>query len=222
MKYCSECKISINEESVLCPLCKKELETTIKEGPERLYPKLEAIPSSYEFIRKLLIFISIVVCASSVFVNYVLDSSFLWYLIVITCVIYFWIAVSNVIRTNTNAAFKILFQVVCASALVTAIDYETGGHGWALSFVVPVIISFGTVSILILIFFNSTNWARYVLYQWMLAIFGFVPIVLYKTGLSKSFVASVITTVLAIISLTITIVFGDKTIKNEFKRRIHF
>ena len=73
-----------------------------------------------------------------------------------------------------------------------------------------------------LILCNRTNWAGYVVYQVVLAIFGFVPLVLYLAGAAKSLAAVLVPTVLAAASLAALAAFGDRSIKSEFKRRLHF
>lgn len=223
MKKCSSCNVFVNEDTLLCPLCVKSLEEENHSlDHEKIYPELDTLLTSYKFIKRLLLFISILAGGSSIVINLALNPSVLWSLIVISGIFYFWLAVSNVIRTNTNAAFKILFQTVCACILAAGIDYELGWIGWSVKFVIPGILCFGIIGVLILVLFNRTNWARYVLYQSITAFFGFLPIILYKTGVSDNFIMSIIPTGLAFVCLTITIVFGDRTIKNEFKRRIHF
>ena len=56
----------------------------------------------------------------------------------------------------------------------------------------------------------------------MLAVFGLAMPVLYFTGLAHSLVGAVVPSILAVATLAGMAVFGDRTIKNEFRRRLHF
>ena len=56
----------------------------------------------------------------------------------------------------------------------------------------------------------------------LLAVFGLAMPVLYFTGLAHSLVGAVVPSILAVATLAGMAVFGDRTIKNEFRRRLHF
>ena len=101
-------------------------------------------------------------------------------------------------------------------------DFETGYRGWGVSFVVPAFICAGIVAVVVLVMCNRTNWAGYVLYQAVLAVFGLAMPVLYFTGLAHSLAGAVVPSILAVATLAGMAVFGDRTIKNEFRRRLHF
>ena len=128
----------------------------------------------------------------------------------------------DVLRRGGNAAGKVLMQVVAGSALAVLVDFETGYRGWGVSFVVPAFICAGIVAVVVLVMCNRTNWAGYVLYQAVLAVFGLAMPVLYFTGLAHSLVGAVVPSILAVATLAGMAVFGDRTIKNEFRRRLHF
>jgi len=222
VKICNECKIKVKENSLLCPLCSNTLEDIDGVTEESVYPELSAHPPSFGLVKRILLFISVVGCVASVAVNLYTDRERLWSAIIIAAILYFWTAISNLIRKNTNNAFKIFFQILIASLLAIIADIQLGNTGWALSYVVPSLFGLGSLGVIILIIYNRTNWSDYVLYQTFIALFGFVPFILYKTGLAESFVMSLISFVLSFLSLLATFFFGDRSIKNEFKRRFHF
>ena len=78
------------------------------------------------------------------------------------------------------------------------------------------------MAVVVLVMCNRTNWAGYVLYQAVLAVFGLAMPMLYFTGLAHSLVGAVVPSILAVATLAGMAVFGDRTIKNEFRRRLHF
>ena len=112
--------------------------------------------------------------------------------------------------------------VVAGSALAVLVDFETGYRCGGVSFVVPAFICAGIVAVVVLVMCNRTNWAGYVLYQAVLAVFGLAMPVLYFTGLAHSLVGAVVPSILAVATLAGMAVFGDRTIKNEFRRRLQF
>ena len=100
------------------------------------------------------------------------------------------------IEIHTNISFYI--QDVYKRQLV---DFETGYRGWGVSFVVPAFICAGIVAVVVLVMCNRTNWAGYVLYQAVLAVFGLAMPVLYFTGLAHSLVGAVVPSILAVATL---------------------
>ena len=55
-----------------------------------------------------------------------------------------------------------------------------------------------------------------------LAALGFLPLVLYLAGIGHALWAAVLPAMAAGISLLALALFGDRTIKNEFRRRLRF
>ncbi|MFR1787148.1 MAG: DUF6320 domain-containing protein, partial [Ruthenibacterium lactatiformans] len=146
----------------------------------------------YNFVKRLLLLLSVVGAAVCIVVNLLVMPSFWWWTIVVTALVYAWAVVPHAMRRGGNAAGKVLMQVVAGSALAVLVDFETGYRGWGVSFVVPAFICAGIVAVVVLVMCNRTNWAGYVLYQAVLAVFGLAMPVLYFTGLAHSLVGAVV------------------------------
>ena len=65
---------------------------------------------------------------------------------------------------------------------------------------------------------NRTNWARYVMYQALLALLGFVPPILYLIGVANQLWAAFIPALLAGVNLAMLAAFGVRNMKYEFRR----
>jgi hypothetical protein len=89
------------------------------------------------------------------------------------------------------------------------------------TYVVPAITSTGIVGIGMVVAFSRTNRSQYVLYQLMIGVFGLAPLILYFIGLAKNLTMVLVATSLGVASFLVSVVFGDRTIKGEFKRRFH-
>ena len=116
----------------------------------------------------------------------------------------------------------LLWLAVAGAAACIVVNLLVMPSFWGVSFVVPAFICAGIVAVVVLVMCNRTNWAGYVLYQAVLAVFGLAMPVLYFTGLAHSLVGAVVPSILAVATLAGMAVFGDRTIKNEFRRRLHF
>ncbi len=221
MKFCKECMVQVDAPGACCPLCGAPLLSDSGDEAPPAYPQV-ASRKRYHFAYRLLFFLSLLTVAVCGLVNWLVTPGSFWWPFVVTVVVYAWLAVPHALRRGGNGGGKTLMQVVCASALVVLLDVEIGWQGWSVSFVLPFIFCAGIVAVFVLILCNRTNWAGYVVYQVVLAIFGFVPLVLYLAGAAKSLVAVLVPTVLPAASLAALAAFGDRSIKSEFKRRLHF
>ena len=222
MKACDNCHVTIPGQREFCPLCGNPLEESPKTGaPLNLYPDLSGRERQYNLIYRLLLFLSLLGAGLSVLINLLVPSKFLWCLIVLAALLYLWLSVPPLLRRGFNYSRRIMFQVLFTCVLMVALDIIIGYTGWSVDYVVPGLLSAGIGAIGVMVVFNRTNWAQYVLYQVQMGIFGFIPLLLYLLGLSNSLIMVLITASLALASLLVTIVLGDRSIKSEFKRRFH-
>ncbi|WP_367924237.1 DUF6320 domain-containing protein [uncultured Ruthenibacterium sp.] len=218
MKHCESCRIDFATPVEICPVCGGPLSG---QNEKPVYPVL-GFRRRYHLVRRILLFCSILTVAICVFVNLAVMPHFWWWLIVATSFIYTWTALPHILRTGGNAGGKILMQVVCMGALVMLLDAETGWRGWSVDFVLPIILCIGIAAIMVVVLCNLTHWARYVLYQVVLALLGFLPLVFYWIDFSRVFWAAAVPAVMALASLTALALFGDRSIKNEFLKRFRF
>lgn len=211
-------------ENPFCPLCGTPLDEYAGDAPrcpQNIYPNISILPHQYNFIMRLLFALTLVGCAMSVLVNFLAMPGFMWSLIVVACAIYAWITIPPLLRKGVNFATRVVAQVVFTSLLVVVLDMIIGYRGWSVSYVIPSLLCAGTLAIGLMAVFNRTNWAEYVLAQVLIAIFGFVPLILYFLNISQNLIMVLVTTGISFTSLVAIIALGDRTVKSEFKRRFH-
>lgn len=225
MKTCEECRVRVATEKEFCPLCGNALAAGQGAPAYRLpgnrYPNLGPTLVQFNLLRRLLIFITLLSCGVSVLVNWLVTPGYWWCFIVIASVLYCWLTIPPLLRRGRNFASQVVLQVFLTGGLVVGLDFFVGYRGWSVSYVVPSLLCAGILAIGLMAVFNRTNWAQYILYQVLMGIFGFIPLVLYLLGLSRNLVMVLVTAGLGLASLLVMLVFGDRTIKSEFKRRFH-
>lgn len=220
MKHCNACNIDLSTPEFLCPLCDGPLQPDAQGDCAAAYPTYRV--RNYSFVKRLLILLSVVGVGACAVINILVTQGIWWWLLAATGVVYAWAVVLHAMRRGANGGGIILMQVVCACALFMLIDLETGWTGWSVTYLMPGIFCAGIIAIVVLIVCNRTNWAGYVLYQATLALCGFIPLVLFFTGVSRHFFLALAPALLAATSLLGLFLFGDRSIKNEFKRRFRF
>lgn len=222
MKTCNKCNVQVKDPSPICPLCKSVLSEN--DGPEThiAFPAVGIDSKKYHFLKRLFLFLSIVVAASSLIVNFLIYDGFLWSIITVVGIIYLWAVISHSVANHINIASKIFVQALCGSLFIVLVDYIIGYQGWSVNYVIPSIFAVADISVIVIILVNRMDWRSYLLYQFVIALLGFFPLILYLLVSAGSPLFIIIATSVSALSLIGTAVFGDKTVKSELKRRLHF
>ncbi len=222
MKRCRRCQVNILDETHTCPLCRRVLEyDEMNEESTRMYPNVEFDIGKYNKIKRIFLFILTVVSVVLGFINYITYSGVIWSLIAVVGIIYFGVTVTYSIMNNANLASKILVQTIGAGILVVVIDNVTGYIGWSVNYAVPAMILFANLSIVLLMIVNPMNWQSYFMYQIAITIFSFIPLILFWVKLIDRPFLAILTSGISILILIGTIVFGDRSVKNELIRRFN-
>ncbi len=224
MEVCNACHIQLSGAEQHCPLCGAELAKTEEKPIVKAvnhYPNLRRQLARYNWVRRVLLFVTIFGCLFSALVNFLVTPNFWWSLFVVAAAAYGWILIPALLRRSINFARQIVFQVLLTGAAVILVDIITGYKGWSVSYVLPAVLSAGIVATGLMALFNRTSWYQYVFYQALVCVFGFTPLILYLCGLAGSLTMVLLSAGLAMASLILTVLFADKTIKNEFIKRFH-
>jgi hypothetical protein len=222
MKRCRRCQVNILDETHTCPLCRRVLEyDESNEKSTRMYPNVEFDIGKYNKIKRIFLFILTVVSVVLGFINYITYSGVIWSLIAVVGIIYFGVTVTYSIMNNANFASKILVQTIGAGILVVVIDNVTGYIGWSVNYAIPAMILFANLAIVLLMIVNPMNWQSYFMYQIAITIFSFIPLVLFWIKLIDRPFLAILTSGISILILVGTIVFGDRSVKNELIRRFN-
>lgn len=223
-KHCTPCHAQVFTAEDFCPLCGAALEQpqACPAGlPQNPYPDLRGLTAQSNFLMRLLVFLSLMGAGTSLLVNILVPTGFMWSLIVIAALLYTWLTVPPLLRQGVNYAKRVVIQVIFTAALVVALDFIIGFQGWSVNYALPGLLCAGIAALWAMLVFNRTSWGQYIFYQFLMGIFGFIPLLLYVLGLSNSLVMVLITASLALASLLATVVFGDKTFKSDMRRRFH-
>jgi len=222
MTRCNSCKVNVYSQHRECPLCGKLLSVPMQS--ETSYPQYEKSYDKDGFtVKRLFLYITIVACALSVFINaFTLDQALtFWSAIVIVSSISLWLIIYTYYKKSYSAGKKMLYIYAIISALLVALDIYSGFYKWSTTYVLP----FLTVAVAFIFTAmaveNKNNYKEYLGFLIVIFFVSFVPIIIFvfsfTTQAWTSFVA-ILYCLLAIIGLFI---FSGSKFKQELKKRFH-
>lgn len=220
MKWCEKCKVKIIGTENYCPLCQNEL-TKLDEREEDLFPTAYKGAQERHMIMKVLTFMMTLVGIISVFLNILFPTQIWWGLIVVVTLICIRASLSIAIAKHKNILKYLLHQSLIIIVLALFIDYVTGQHGWAVTFVLPIIFTLAMIVMYLLSKILHLQAGEYMIYLLLDALFGIIPIVFLVTDSVKTPIPSLVCIMISIISVTALIIFEGSAMYSELKRRLH-
>lgn len=220
MRYCTKCKMKVENELKRCPLCgeildKVEIEV-VRDYPKR-FAKKRRIP-----IRKLIVFMAMVIVSYSFIIGIFQDCNWNWIFIIICSTIYFSISVIIGLRAKKNIGPNILTHVLGGTVFSIILDYLLGYQGWALNLVFPLALMTGTSVFSLLIILRPRLFADFASYQLLMGGIGlFLLLLVYFDLISFPYVA-VVAGYYSLITCLGMFVFADRKLIHEIKKKFHY
>jgi hypothetical protein len=221
MKHCKKCDIYVEENNGKCPLCFSNLTDSDGENDLEGYPTLKEYSRKYNMIFRLFLFLSITGSLICLLLNLMFWSGLLWSLIVITGLLLLWETIGLMILSKKNVGLKVIGQALVVLILMVTIDAVTGWKQWSIGIVAPIVILASTFAMTIVLYINRTKWREYMLFQFIITINGFIPVVLYWCRLTKFIWPGAFGALYSLITLTGMLIFANKQFKNELNKRFH-
>ncbi len=231
MNVCRNCKIYVNDDIDVCPLCHSVLDDDMSVEEMSVGDKLIHHGSEYPDVRKrekrmnmvmrAILFLFIVAEISLVVINKAFSPDFWWSAISGVAMVYIFFSMVYWIKHDSGFAAKIGIQLVLTMACLIGIDYFTGMTGWSLKFAVPGVILLGDAVVFFLMMLNRQYWYSYTLLLIFMGACSFGILFLYYIKLITNMVLPIICVGVSGIYLLGTIIFGDRDFTRELKRRFH-
>lgn len=223
MNFCEKCNIYIEKEK--CPLCNIN---TIKKEKKHLsndYPKF--VDKNKNILPKILLINTLVLGLFFVMVNifFYEDLSAFWSLITCYGCFIAYVFLRLVIFSKKNLSIRIIVSHVLILSLIIFVNIFTFNINvgfWSLTYVMPILaIVFLGITIYEVVKTNSYPdfFGNIILH----ILFLCIPIVLYLSfdNLITNIVLSIISFVIAMITLLVLFVVPTKKTKEEIKKRLH-
>ena len=219
MKYCNNCNVNVVGKRRICPLCQDRL--TGDKPQEEVFPKISFIYREHTMFFKIMLLISIITATVSVGLNILLANTGAWSLFILGGLGSVWASLITAINQRKNIPKNIVYQVMTISLIALLWDLLTGWRGWSINYVIPLVCIFAMISMAIISKIRKLHIEDYILYIIIDGLFGIVPIIFIIFGFLDVLYPSVICIATSVISLSTIIIFEDKKLIAEVKRRLH-
>lgn len=223
MKKCEYCGVFVDESLHYCPLCHRIMKDAENISENSWYPDYTDgnIQSRQKFKNKVFLFLLISVISICLLINLLSGNSTPWFLYV-ACPLLYVLLLINTIFSKMHMGNKILLQVMGISMLLFTLDLLSGYKRWSVNIVIPFLFIAGTFTITIIILKKRMLWSEYIGYVIVMIFLGFLPVILYLTGVSDELWASAVSALYSLLTTIGMLLFSNKQFKNELVRRFHF
>jgi len=144
-----------------------------------------------------------------------------WSLFILGGLASVWASLITIINQRKNIPKNIVYQVMTISVTALIWDTLTGWRGWSINYIIPLVCVFAMISMAVISKIRKLHIEDYILYIIIDSLFGIVPVIFIILGLLDVLYPSIICISTSIISLSTIIIFEDKSLKAEIKRRLH-
>ncbi len=216
--YCTNCKVEVVGNRKSCPLCQGML---AGEKQEEVFPKISFVYTEHGGFLKVMLLISVIISSVSVALNVMLPRAGAWSLFVLGGIGSAWISMISAINKRNNLPKNIVYQVIIISVIVVLWDLLTGWRGWSITYVIPFVCFFAMISMVIISKIRDLYVEDYILYIVIDGCFGLAQIIFVFTGWLTALYPSLICIVTSVISLSFIMIFKQKELSAEIKRRLH-
>ncbi len=225
MQYCEKCKVSISTKTNICPLCHNRIK--IDEKAKITYLDYEPLKDKYTKTAIIISSIAPFLIVASLVLNLFVFKSSYWSVIAIAGIIYFWLLGLLTFNKRINMPVKLIAHVITISLILIIINMFASKElvikniTWAISYAIPLVIFTFTAFINFIMFTTKQRLKDFLLYQLVLCLLGFIPLIILMWGIAKPLYPSILTAFYSYSTILYLIVYSKNIIKEEFKKRFH-
>ena len=220
MKTCEKCNISITGGFMKCPLCQNTLAGEDNNGTAT-FPFIPFVIHEHGLLFRLLMLCSVSVVIITVMINLMIPQHGFWSLFVVAGIACMWISLAIIIHKRHNILKNLIYQVTAVSVLSVLWDVFTGWYGWSVDYFIPITFVSAMSATAILAQILKLPTGTYIIYSFLLILYGIIPAVFIVSGISSIIYPSLICVAGSLLSLAALLIFEGKNMIEELKRRLH-
>ncbi|WP_366516452.1 DUF6320 domain-containing protein [uncultured Agrococcus sp.] len=218
--HCPECSVEVEGSWRSCPLCNAALGGVASQDP---FPAIELKFSRRRIVTVLFLTSLAVILlsfAAQLLFSRAIDDigPFRYAWLGVTAM---WLVVLMAVRKRSNLAKGTVYTVVLIGLVCTYWDYLTGWHGWALSYVVPIVCACSIVALLITVRVMRIEVGEYIVYSGLTVVLGLAPLAFLFLGWVTNPAPSSICGALSLLALGLLQLSRGAEVKHELSKRLH-
>lgn len=221
MKHCDKCKIDIQGQLTYCPLCQSELTNKNNNREEELFPDSYSIYTSRHLFLRVIGFLAIAISAICTLINFLVPTKFYWCFIVIAALGCVWFSLAAAITKHRHILKYLLYQCMIICIFTIFLDYYTGGTGWSLDIVMPIVFMVAMVLMYFLSKILHLKASDYIIYLLIDALFGLLPLILILLGVAHHITLSIVCIAISSIFILALLMFEGRAMREELNKRFH-
>ncbi len=220
MAECRVCQIEVLDETEVCPLCRSVLKKT--EPMENMYPNVRSRIRGLRLAGRIYLFCALVAFAVLALLDWRREAQIWWSALVGLVLLYGYLVLRYAIVGKSGYRGKVMVLAVLAVLLAVAADFIVGYRGWSVDYVLPGGILALDVAVVVCMACNPRRWYSYILWQLLLVLCSFIPMVLYLLRLESNAVMAFLPLAMSAALFLGTLIIGDRPARQELARRFHF
>lgn len=228
---CKYCKIEIEGQTTVCPLCQEKLR---KDEPERQeapfyppkVPRNEKKHTHFTFTNVYLVS-SVILFFISLAVALTVTPQVQWFWLVALLALYGYVLVRNTVMSSHSIGVRVFLQAFLISALLLSAHrifepFNGEQPNWALEFGLPCVLLISELVMTVLTAVFAKRKPSVLLDCVSIsAILGFIPLILFGAGVISDPLLSAICGAISMISIICCIGFGRRELAEELKKKLH-
>lgn len=224
MLKCNNCRITILDETRICPLCRQVLVDDHEPAgimQKHSYPDVIGQSSHFRMAKNIVLFVSIVVEFLLLGGFFLAKKELVIPAIVGLILCYVNVLMSFTLVGKSQYVIKVISMIIFAVLVMDGIDFLTGEKGWSMELIWPLAVIALNIYLLVLIIVDRQNWQSYMVYELISMALSAVPLIfLALHKITFPYVAYIAATDSGMQFLG-TLIIGDYRARTELKRRFH-
>jgi hypothetical protein len=213
MQSCDHCNITLKGNYKVCPLCGGIVQAEEKKNEEEVFPFTPTIYQEFNIFIRIMILLSLSAVIISFAVNVIFTRESRWSFLVAASILCMWISMFFIIRKKNNIPKTIVWQVGVIGILSVLWDFSMGWRGWSIDYDIPSVCVGAMIVMAIAAKILKIGVRDLIVYLFVDAVFGLIPILFVLFGGLNILFPSVICVAASAISLAALILFeGDSII----------
>ena len=229
MKWCEHCKLKINTDRNVCPLCFNSLKE-VNDGQVinkdyRAYPSRKDKKRKPRIAYKIFLFLCIISVIVSAIINFTThkEGGSWWCLYVLFGVLYIFTLVRGTILSKIYIIKRLVIQEIVFSILIYLIDRISGDIGWSIAIVIPAILVSTNMANSMIMMINRKHFGDGFAAMLFSLLLGCIPFILqlFNVITDDNLWAPLVSGCFSVCVFAGIFVFGGRRIKEELHKRLH-